>query len=184
MDSSGLIETAVEKLVDGGVIAYPTEHCFGLGCDPQNQSAVKRLLKIKQRSADQGLILVASSVKQIEDYVDLASSPMLDEIKLSWPGHVTWLLESKAETPNLISGKHATIAIRQTNHPLVTQLCNSFGGAIVSTSANRHAKPALMSAAQVKKEFSTDLDYIIDAKIGEQSSPSTIRDGNNGAVIR
>ncbi len=184
MDNLCLIEAAVSKLVDGGVIAYPTEHCFGFGCDPQNLSAVKRLLEIKQRSADQGLILVASSVKQIESCVDLSGSPMLDEIKLSWPGHVTWLLESKAETPNLISGKHATIAIRQTNHPFVKRLCDSFGGAIVSTSANRHAESALMSAAQVQQEFGAELDYILDAKIGEQRRPSTIRDGNSGAVIR
>lgn len=179
-----LIETAVSNLVNGGVIAYPTEHCFGLGCDPQNRDAINHLLKIKKRTANQGLILVASSIKQIEDYVYLESSPMLDEIKLSWPGHVTWLLNSKAETPNLISGKHATIAVRQTNHPLLKQLCESFGGAIVSTSANRHANPALMSAVQVQKEFSLDVDYILDASIGEERKPSTIRDGKSGVVIR
>ena len=178
------VKTAATKLQQGGVIAYPTEHCFGLGCDPKNQDAVKRLLKIKQRKPDQGLILVASSIQQIELYVDLDNSPMLNEIKKSWPGHVTWLLASKAKTPNLISGKHSTIAVRQTKHPIVIQLCDLFGGAIVSTSANRHAQAELMDTEQVIKEFGLDVDCVLDGLVGKEVKSSNIRDGISGATIR
>ena len=70
MDTAQQISQAVKMLKAGGVIAYPTEHCFGLGCDPQNKTAVERLLKIKQRKADQGLILVAADLYQVDAYVE------------------------------------------------------------------------------------------------------------------
>jgi L-threonylcarbamoyladenylate synthase len=178
------ISTAASAIRAGGVIAYPTEYCFGLGCDPRNEQAIARLLKIKNRQAEQGLILIAADIEQVCDYVDLASSPLREKIERSWPGPNTWTLAALESVSRFISGNHTTVAIRISGHVLSKQLCEEFGGAIVSTSANRHGQDALLHADAVRKEMSVELDYIIDAPVGDARSASTIRDGLTGRVLR
>ena len=166
------------------MIAYPTEYCFGLGCDPQNEPATRRILSIKRRQADQGLILIAATRQQIEGYADLQGSPMRDKIVASWPGPVTWLLGCADNVPPWINGKHPTIAMRQTDHPIAEHLCRQFGAAIVSTSANRHGEPELRSTAEVAESMRDDVDFIVDAAVGDANGPSQIRDGMTGEILR
>jgi L-threonylcarbamoyladenylate synthase len=177
-------QQAVAVLKRGGVIAYPTEHCFGLGCDPNNRVAIARLLKIKQRSAEQGLILIASSTAQVELVAELQAAAKLAEILDSWPGPVSWLLDARENVSGLVRGRHTTVAMRVTAHPVAQQLCDLFGGAIVSTSANRHAKPALLTADAVAHEMGDELDFILAGDVGGAAQPSQIRDGATGAVLR
>jgi len=166
------------------VIAYPTEYCFGLGCDPSNPEALERLLAIKQRSPEQGLIVIAADQAQVESIADLAGSPMLQEILDSWPGPTTWILPSKASVHGLVTGRHESLAIRICGLPVARDLCSEFGSAIVSTSANRHTQQPLLTAAAVADELGNELDYIVDAKVGEASAPSQIRDGRSGEYLR
>ncbi|MFT5573082.1 MAG: L-threonylcarbamoyladenylate synthase [Cryomorphaceae bacterium] len=179
-----VISQAAKVMRAGGVIAYPTEYCFGLGCDPRNEQAIARLLKIKNRQAEQGLILIAADIEQVCEYVDLASSPLREQIKRSWPGPNTWTLAALESVSQAVSGKHTTVAMRISGHSLSRQLCEAFGGAIVSTSANRHGQDALLQANEVAKEMSVELDYIIAAPVGGAPSASTIRDGLTGQVLR
>lgn len=178
------IIAAVDVLRDGGVIAYPTEHCFGLGCDPRNQHAISKLLAIKQRQPEQGVILIAAELAQVNDYVDLSASPLLPAIEASWPGPNTWLLPALESVSTWVRGKHTTVAMRVTANKICRQLCMTFGGAIVSTSANRHGQAALLDSASVSQEMAAELDYIIDAPVDGATQPSTIRDGLTGDVIR
>lgn len=178
------IAYAVEVLNRGGVIAYPTESCFGLGCDPQNQAALKKLLVIKNRSVEQGFILIASELEQIEQYADLQASPMLSRIRESWPGFRTWLLPTRIDVSDCLRGKHQTIAMRLTDNDVCKQLCQLFGGAIVSTSANRHGQSALMTAADVSREMGTEIDFVFDAAVGGATQASSIYDGITGKQIR
>jgi len=176
------ISTALSALRNGGVIAYPTEYCFGLGCDPRNHEAIERLLSIKQRKKDQGVIL--ADLTQVLDYAELESVPLIDQVKSSWPGPNTWLLPVKSQVSSWVCGTHSTIAMRVSAHPVCQQLCSEFGHAIVSTSANRHGSDALLSADDVYAEFADELDCIVDLNVGGAKGPSLIRDSLTGQQLR
>ena len=181
------VNPAIAVLREGGVIAYPTEFCFGLGCDPQNQQAVERILEIKQRGVAQGLILIASTVEQVVEYADLMMLERAEEIKASWPGPNTWIIPVTSHTPNWIKGEHSSVAMRVTDHPLVRALCDGFGGAIVSTSANRHGQESLVSAEQVEAEMSDEVDLIMRGDLSPNSGErlaSRLIHGQTGEVLR
>ena len=181
------IEKAVAVLGAGGVIAYPIEYCFGLGCDPKNEAAVQRILKIKQRSQAQGLILVAADSSQVAEYAEFDSLQRKPEILRSWPGPNTWVLPATSATPDWISGAHASVAMRVTDHPLVRLICAGFGGAIVSTSANRHGQAALVEAQAVEAEMGSELDLIVAGTISADASSqsaSNIFDAISGKQLR
>jgi len=178
------IKHAVSALRAGGVIAYPTEYCFGLGCDPRNATAIERVLKIKRRRRDQGVILIAANTSQVADYADLHASPLLADINASWPGPNTWLLPALDSASVWVKGQHSCVAMRVTDHPISQQLCLAFGGAIVSTSANRHSQAPLLNANSVDAEMGSELDCIVDAPVGAAQHASVIRDGITGQQLR
>lgn len=184
LDMKGKVSAAVNALNNGDVIAYPTEHCFGLGCDPNNQQAIEHLLKIKQRQPEQGVILIAASIEQIECYVNLQSSPYLDEILASWPGAYTWVLPARDHVSSWVKGRHQSVAVRVTNNKISKELCTQYGGAIVSTSANRHGQAAMLDAKSVIGEMGDELAYVLDEPVGGAQSASTIRDGMTGSKLR
>ena len=181
------ISAAITALRQGGVIAYPTEFCYGLGCNPRDQQAVEQILQIKQRDVSQGLILIAANLKQVVEYAVLDGLPNLTAIKDSWPGPNTWVLPAQTDTPAWIRGKHPSVALRVTNHPMVVELCNGFGGAIVSTSANRHGQDALKSFAEVFAEMGGEIDQVLDGELshsGKDQAASNIFDGRTGKQLR
>ena len=178
------VHQAVNALNAGGVVAYPTEYCFGLGCDPLNIDAIQSLLKIKNRQAEQGVILIASSVEQIEKFVDLKASPLIDEILASWPGPNTWILPAHEYVTSWVKGRHQGVAVRVTANHVSKNICQEFGGAIVSTSANRHGQPALLDAQSVINEMGNELSYVFDESVDGATMPSSIRDGLTGKQLR
>lgn len=178
------IKNAITALRAGGIIAYPTEFCFGLGCDPQNVDALARLLEIKRRKKEQGVILVASNLSQVTEYASLDSLPMRERIVGSWPGPNTWIMPVNGLVSTWLRGKHLSIAMRVSAHPICLSLCDEFGHAIVSTSANRHGQDALLCADDVRDEFVNELDFIIDAPVGGATNASTIRDAITGEQFR
>jgi L-threonylcarbamoyladenylate synthase len=175
---------AVRKLGAGGVIAYPTETVFGLGCDPFNPMAVLRLLELKQRNIEQGLILIASDFAQLEPLLMPLSATVRNRILKTWPGPVTWTLPCLPKTPAWLRGCHRSLAVRLTSHPLARSLCEAWNGPLVSTSANRHGKPPATSALGVRIAFDAELDYILHGKVTGTGRPSEIRDGLTGRVLR
>ena len=178
------INDAVTALRAGGVVAYPTEHCFGLGCDPKNDQALERLINIKQRQADQGLILIAADLDQVSEYADIDSLASIEQIKASWPGPNTWLLPVRESVSSAVKGKHSTVAMRVTAHQVSKLLCQQFGGAIVSTSANRHGQDVLLTASAIEGEMGVELDFVLDAELGGAATPSLIRDAITGERLR
>jgi len=178
------IVNAVDALRAGGVIAYPTEYCFGLGCDPRDVDALSRLLEIKQRQRDRGVILVAATLEQVSEYAELKNLSRLDEIIQSWPGPNTWILPAKNSVSAWVRGKHASIAMRISQHVTCQALCTEFGHPIVSTSANRHGQDALLNTSDVMREFSQELNYVVDAPVGHATRASTIRDAISGEQLR
>lgn len=180
------IQTAVGALKQGKIIAYPTEAVFGLGCDPQQNDAVGQLIELKNRHPDKGLILVAENFKQLEPYIARVDKSIAAIALKTWPGPVTWLwpVKNDAQVPSLLTGKHQTIAVRVSDHPVVKALCNNFGGAIVSTSANTDGQPPAKTIQQVKKYFPTGIHTLINAELGNLNQPTAIYDLITQAEIR
>jgi len=178
------IREAVRRLDGGGVIAYPTETVFGLGCDPFNAQAVLRVLDLKQRSIEQGLILIASDFGHLEPLLLPLSATVRKRILETWPGPVTWTLPCLPEIPAWLRGSHRSLAVRLTSHPLARALCAAWNGPLVSTSANRHGKPPAISALRVRMAFNDKLDYILHGNVAGTGKPSEIRDGITGRVLR
>ena len=182
--SDKAISDAVQALRNGGVIAYPTESVYGLGCDPANIESIKHLLALKQRQRDKGLILIASEFAQLAPYLVDIDERLREPVQASWPGPVTWLWPARSDVSRWLRGQHDTLAVRVSAHPLVVRLCDQFGGALVSTSANLAQQPPARSAQQVRDQFGNSLDYILEGETGGCSAPTEIRDLLSGSVIR
>ena len=178
------LRKAARIIHTGGVIAYPTEAVYGLGCDPLNPQAVLRLLELKQRPMAKGLILIAADLAQLEPYIEPLTETELATVKASWPGPVTWLLPAKPETPRWLRGEHDCIAVRVTAHPLSCALCRAAGQALVSTSANPSGQSPARSALTVRRYFADRLDLILPGSLDRAAKPSTIRDLRSGRVLR
>ena len=177
---------AAQAFAQGGIIAYPTEAVFGLGCDPDNNSAIEKLLSLKKRSADKGFILIASDYSQLQPYIDESaiSEKQKMQILSRWPGAITQVLPINKNISSLLSGVYKTIAVRITLHPDVIALCRKTGKAIISTSANLSGQPAAISWQNVIEQFPTQIDYLIKADTLGKLTPSTIIDGITGKVLR
>lgn len=179
-------ELAVAALQHDGVIAYATEAVFGLGCDPDSEAAVQRLLAIKQRPVEKGLILIAAELAQLQDYIDLdqLTSEQLAKVEASWPGPFTWIMPARPDTPAWLTGQFDTLAVRVTAHPQVQALCRAFGKPLVSTSANLTGEEPARRLADIGELLASQLAYILPGEVGGQANPSEIKDARTGAVIR
>ena len=167
----------------GGLIAYPTESCYGLGCDPRNPRALKRLIRLKSRSAAKGMLLVADHYKRLLPFLRPLRPADLARMQRSWPGPVTWVVPASATCSPLLTGGRATIAVRVTAHPGATQLCRSAGMALVSTSANKSGQKPAKTAAECRRIFGKRV-RVIDGRIGTRKRPSTLIDLATGTVLR
>ncbi|GAA5193967.1 L-threonylcarbamoyladenylate synthase [Ferrimonas gelatinilytica] len=180
------VAEAAHALEQGGVLAYPTEAVFGLGCDPLNEAAVRRLLAIKQRSWEKGLILVASCYGQLLRYVDdgALSEAQRQRVLARWPGPVTWVMPAKESVPDWLTGQFDSIAVRVSDHTIVKSLCSAFGGPLVSTSANLSGEEPARTMAQVERDLGQLVDGVVLGEVGGNPSPSTILDARSGQVLR
>ena len=180
----GELEAACRALARGGVVAYPTEGVYGLGCDPADKAAVERILRLKGRAAAKGLILIADRMDALEPWLAPLDDATRARLAETWPGPVTWLLPAAPGTGPELRGEHETLAVRVTAHPPAAALCAAWGGPLVSTSANRAGEEPARDAATVAAVFGDGVDVIIDAPIGALAGPTTIRDGRTGRVLR
>ena len=178
------IREAARVLHAGGLIAYPTEAVYGLGCDPMDYDAVERLLLLKHRPWQKGMILIAASIEQLQPYIQPIDAKYQSKLDDTWPGPNTWLIPASDGCPEWIRGTHQTVAVRVTAHPLVQQLCNAFGGAIVSTSANHAGKPPAKSPLRVLRDLGAEVDYCLHGELGGQEKPTQIRDLISGSTVR
>lgn len=183
MIPSGPLRYAARVLRAGGVVAYPTESVYGLGCDPLEWSAVGRILDCKGRSAEAGLILLADDYSRLQPFIEPSGAEQR-RMLASWPGPVTWICTASPETPDWITGGRHTVAVRVTAHPLSAALCRAAEMAIVSTSANRSGRPPCRTALQVRRKLFRHVDYILPGATGGRRRPSEIRDARTGAVVR
>ncbi|WP_019028812.1 Sua5/YciO/YrdC/YwlC family protein [Colwellia piezophila] len=178
------------KVVDvfnsGGIIAYPTEAVFGLGCDPDNEQSLKRLLALKQRPAEKGLILLAGHYSQLLPYIDDSKIPPGKRLTMlsRWPDGITQLVPKSNNLSPLLSGKFDTIAVRITSQPDVVSLCKQTNKPIVSTSANLSGQEPAKTWQSLDSVLSKQVDFIIEGSTLGHTSPSKIIDALTANIIR
>jgi L-threonylcarbamoyladenylate synthase len=180
------IEHAADALKQGKVLAYPTEAVFGLGCDPSNELALKALLEIKQRAKNKGMILIASNIAQVLPYINLAQVPKekWEQIQQIWPGPFTFVFPVSTRVHALVKGQYETVAVRVTAHPVARDLCEAFGGALVSTSANVSNDEPLKEGEKVFELFGTSIAGVVEGIVGGLLKPTTITNAITGEVYR
>ena len=176
---------AAQTLFAGGVIAYPTEAVWGLGCNPWDIDAVERILALKQRPMHKGLIVVAGSVEQVQFLLDPLPADQRETAESHWPGPVTCLIpDLLQQIPQAVRGRHASIAVRVSDHPLIRSLCRAVGGPIVSTSANPAGRSPARTSWQVRGYFGDELDRLVPGQLGGYRQPSKIIDIVSGKQLR
>ena len=177
-----IADKAAQILSSGGVIAYPTEGVFGLGCLPSDDEAVQRLLEIKQRSPSKGLILLAANASQFDDWISLPAGISLPPPDPDKP--ITWIVPAGEKAGDRIQGDNAGIAVRITTHPVAKAICEAARSPIVSSSANLSGQPVAEDQASLQQQFGSLVDYIVPAPCGPSAGPSQIRDLLSGDVLR
>lgn len=170
-------------VLNSGVIAYPTEGVWGLGCDPFDKQATQEILRLKKRPIEKGLILIASSIEQFDFLLHDLPCSLFEQLQQSWPGPFTWLVPHHNRVPYWITGSYQTVALRVTNHPLVKALCD-LTGPIVSTSANPAGLPSARSRLMVEKYFHKQNISVLNGQLGEAKTASRICDLVSGKVYR
>lgn len=178
------LRAAVRIIQHGGIVAYPTEAVYGLGCDPRNPQAVQRLLAIKRRSAHKGFILIASEFAQLAPFLQPLSATDQEYLAETWPGPFTWLIPARPDIPRWLRGRHDTLAVRVTAHSLAARLCRTCGHALVSTSANFSGRPAARTALAVRRQLGCSIDGVLAGGTGGALRPTVIRDLRSQRLIR
>ena len=178
------IAHAARVVNDGGVIAYPTEAVYGLGCDPLDADAVARILDLKGRSAGAGFILIAANVGQLDGYIEPLPPERMRSINATWPGPVTWIWPASPAVPDWITGGRDSVAVRVTAHETAAALCRLSGTALISTSANKSGGRPARTPAALRRYFGDRIDFILSGPLGGRERPTAIRDARTGEVIR
>jgi L-threonylcarbamoyladenylate synthase len=178
------LRRAAHVLHRGGIVAYPTESVYGLGCDPLSGDAVARILELKQRPVTAGLIIIGADLDQVRPWLAVDQTT-LDRLSTVWPGPVTWVVPCDPDAPPWVTGGRDTVAVRVTAHPVASALCRAFGRAIVSTSANRRGRPPARSALTIRLRFPAQaIDYVLPGPTGGADRPTEIRDARSGRILR
>lgn len=170
----------------GGVIAYPTEAVFGLGCDPDSPEAIKKLLSIKKRPVEKGLILLASNFTQLMPYLDMSqlSPAQIETILSRWPNGITQVLPANPAILSLLTGRFTTIAVRITDQSDVAALCEQTGKPIVSTSANLSGNEPARTWQTLDAKLVPMIDYVVKGDTLAYLQPSKIINGLTGEIFR
>lgn len=178
------VDAARGRLRAGGVLAYATESCFGLGCNPFDVRAIRRILAIKGRPTHKGLIVIAANLQQLRPLIRPLTPAQLTTVQRYWPGPYTFLLPASRRVPTLLRGRHDKIAVRISAHGEAAALCRALGSPLVSTSANRAGQKSLKTARGCRQAFSRQQVLTLQGRIGKRRKPSTIIDLDSGRVLR
>ena len=171
-------------LNQGGIIAYPTEAVWGLGCDPHNEQAVNKLLAIKSRPMSKGMILVAGEKNQITPWLSQLSEPLQTKLLARYESPTSWIVPDQDISPSWVRGDHQSVALRLSQHQGVQAICHAFKACIVSTSANPAGEAPALSTGQVMNYFRDKIDAIFDAPLGQSKQPSQIKNLLDDQLIR
>ncbi|MHA1779691.1 MAG: L-threonylcarbamoyladenylate synthase [Candidatus Thorarchaeota archaeon] len=168
-----IVRHAAEILRNGGVIVYPTDTSYGIGCDPRIPEALDRLIEIKRRNPDLGVPLLFANLNQCKQYHEFTALE-LALTRLFWPGALTIVVSALADLPPKISGKRNSIAIRIPNHVIPRRISKAIDGPIVGTSANRSGGPSPFDVTTAREQLGDEVDLYIDGGRSQNEKNSTI----------
>lgn len=160
-----LLRQAANILREGGVIAYPTETFFGIGCRYDNEKAISRVFRSKRRLLAMPLPLIVADLKQLESVTNPAPELWDDIVDLSsrfWPGPLTLVLPARRHVSPLLTGGSGNVAVRISPHPVARELTALAACPLVSSSANISGQPAVTEAAGLNQELVDSLDMLLD----------------------
>ena len=178
------IKKACEVMQKGGIILYPTDTVWGIGCDATNEEAVKRVYEIKQRSDSKAMLGLVDSPVKVDFYVQDVPSVDWDLIELTTKPLTVIYDGARNLAPNLLA-EDGSVGIRVTNEEFSKQLCFRFRKAIVSTSANISGQSAPAVFSEISEEIKQAVDYVVDYRREETGHPkpsSIIKLGRTGEV--
>ncbi len=178
------LQTAAAVLNNGGVVSHPTEAVWGLACLPDNYSAVKKIWQLKNRDPEKGVLLVCDNVARLAPLLSALPPDCREAILASWPGPNTWVIPDQHWAPKWVRGRHQSVAVRVTNHPLTAALCKAVGSCLVSTSANPAGRDPARTQHASQSYFARGVDYYLSGACGGLSQPTTIRDALSGRILR
>ena len=171
-----MIEKAARAIRQGKVVLYPTDTLYGLGCDPSNEEALRRLFAIKGRSETKGVLLLVQDYSYAEAVSDHIPDLFYELVETFWPGPVTLLLEGNSSCSRLLLGKDGKVGLRHPDLAFLQLWMEAIPGPIVSTSANLSGEP-LAALEDLKQLFDHQVDLILEGRETQQpSQPSTVVD--------
>lgn len=174
---------AVEVLNDGGIIIYPTDTLYGLGCRIDRDAAVRRVFAIKGRPASEPLPVLLADPEMLDDYAEGVTGAARRLAQRFWPGAVTLVLRRSARIPARVAGGGTTVGLRVPDHALARALIRSAGVPLVGTSANAHGRPDPRRVQQAIFDIGNQVDVIIDGGPSPVGAPSTVVDAT-GETLR
>ncbi len=175
------IVLAADAIRRGEVVAYPTETVYGFGVDPHNASALDRLIEVKGRDAANPMLLIVSSRDQLKAITGELSPRAAAYADAFWPGPLSMLLSPLRPLAPALTGPDGRVCVRFTSSPIAAALCDAFGGAIVSTSANRSGQPPATSIREIP---TAGVTLCLDAGTLPVAAPSTVLDPETGRILR
>jgi len=199
LQSSAVINEAVQSLRDGGLVAFPTETVYGLGADAKNPEAIQKIFTAKGRPSNHPLIVHLAApdifdqaqvdwVTLLSPWVRDLSEDALKLINAFWPGPLTLVFKKDKSVLNELTGGQDTVAIRAPSHPVAQELLRKFKGGVVAPSANRFGKVSPTSAADVRNEFEGMLDLMVldggDCEVGIESTIIDLSSGDKAVLLR
>ena len=181
--SSRLLRRVRAHLRGGGVIAYATAASFGLGCDPWNVRALRKLFRVKRRPRGKGMIVIADSWQRLAPLAAPLDAAEVAALHEKWPGPHTWLVPAAARVPRVLRGRFKSIAVRVDAHPDAVRLARRLAMPLVSTSANRAGRRALRTARECTRQFGRSV-LVVHGRVSRARRPSTVQDFATRRIVR
>jgi L-threonylcarbamoyladenylate synthase len=170
------IKLAIASLKKGGIVAFPTDTVYGLGADPFNEEAVRRIYDVKKRPHDQPLPLLLADKSDLSKVATSLPDIVWQLAERFWPGGLTLVLNKSPWLPSSVSGGSDTIAVRIPDHPIPIALMRGLGTPIVGTSANLSGRPSPVTEEEVHEQLGDEVDLIIDGGRCPGGTESTVLD--------
>ena len=174
------LKQAAAVIENGGIVLHATEGVWGFACAPMSEAAVMKILQLKQRSVEKGLLLIGSEAAVFE--TELNAHPLREDVLASWPGPHTWVLPN-SRFPSWVTGGRDTVACRVPGHSQARSLSKKVGGALVSTSANHSGEPPIVDELSARVQFGGEVEFVLSGEVSMPGQVSTIYD-MNGEVVR
>lgn len=175
-------ERVIDIFKKGGVIAYPTETFYGLGVDPFNETAVKKLFHLKGREADKPISILVNDKKMLAGIAEEIPLSAEKLIKKFWPGPLTIIFKAKKSIPTTLTAGTGTIGVRISSNPITQKLLETIDSPITTTSANPSGKKSPVTADEVMNYFKNKVDLILDGGVLSGKLGSTVVDFTEGCL--